>query len=332
MILLCFLSYFFHKFSEEVVKVMNIGVEERRLAIEIIATLVNIKKVMAELILQPAGVPPKIYQQLISLRDKNTGQLLSKRQIAPLIFDAMEKEDINSVNIICKIIKIAANWDKFHLAYDEYKARATVQKAREVFRNIKLEEGHEEKQREQERLEQIKHEQANLIKNSERLSMMFDELTKSQDPHGRGRLLEDLLNQLFILHGIPAFKQFRRNKGAEQIDGAFKLEGWYYLVECRWRKKLADIRELDGLKGQVERSGKQTMGFFISVNGWSNNVPRVLKQNPQKIIILMDGYDLRSVLSETIDLRDFILAKIAKFNIESEPFYGVKNYLKDKDI
>ena len=88
MILLCFLSYFFHKFSEDVVKVMNIGVEERRLAIEIIATLVNIKKVMAELILQPAGVPPKIYQQLISLRDKNTGQLLSKRQIAPLIFDA----------------------------------------------------------------------------------------------------------------------------------------------------------------------------------------------------------------------------------------------------
>jgi hypothetical protein len=104
-------------------------------------------------------------------------------------------------------------------------------------------------------------------------------------------------------------KSFQRNEGAEQIDGAFRLEGWHYLVECRWRRKLADIRELDGLLGQVGRSGKQTMGLFLSINGWSENVLKLLKQNPEKSLFLMDGYDLRTSLARQLDLRSFIIAK-----------------------
>ena len=122
-----------------------------------------------------------------------------------------------------------------------------------------------------------------------------------------------------------------RNEGAEQIDGAFRLQGWHYLVECRWRGKLADIRELDGLLGQVGRSGKQTMGLFLSINGWSNNVPTLLKQNPDKSIILMDGYDLRCVLcTEEVDLRELILAKIEKLNLEGKAYFGAQQYLTKK--
>jgi hypothetical protein len=102
-------------------------------------------------------------------------------------------------------------------------------------------------------------------------------------------------------------------------------------VECRWRKKLADIRELDGVKGQVDRSGKQTMGFYLSINGWSENVPRLLKQNPDKSIVLMDGYELRCVLSGHVNLTDLILAKVTKLNLEGEPFYSVKDFLAERD-
>jgi hypothetical protein len=143
-----------------------------------------------------------------------------------------------------------------------------------------------------------------------------------------GYSLQDLLNRTFDLHSIPVVKSFARNAGGEQIDGAFKLDGWHYLVECRWRKKLADIRELDGLKGQVDRSGKQTMGLFLSINGWSENVPALLKQNPEKSIILMEGYGFRSVLAGRIDLRDFIMAALARLNLEGEPFLDVARYWK----
>ena len=311
---------------------MDLGIEERRLVIEIIATLVHIKKAMAELILKPAGVPVDVYKSLLYQRDDSTGRPLSKRQIAPLIIDTMEKRTDCS-GVVRAIIEIAANWSSFHLADDEFAARATVQKAREIMGTIELMEARETEQRELARKEEIarmERERAELIrKQSELLLMMFDDLTKSDDPHQRGYRLQDLLNRTFDLHEVPVIKSFTRNEGGEQIDGAFKLEGWHYLLECRWRKKLADIRELDGLSGQVNRSGKQAMGLFLSINGWSESVPSLLKQNADKSIVLMDGYDLRCVLSGQVDLRDFILSKIAKLNFDCEPFYGATQYMND---
>jgi hypothetical protein len=115
-------------------------------------------------------------------------------------------------------------------------------------------------------------------------------------------------------------KPFTRNNGAEQIDGAFKFDAWHYIAECRWREQLADTRQLDGLLGQVGRSGKQTMGLFLSINGWSLHVPPLLKQNGNKCIVLVDGYDLRCVLEQQIDLAELLNAKLTHLNIEAEPF------------
>jgi hypothetical protein len=312
---------------------MDLGVEERRVAIEVIATLVNIKSAMADLLLKPAGVPPEVYRPLLDRRDEGTGRALSKRQLAPLILDAIAARS-DCQEVIRALIEIAANWSSFHLAADEFAARATVQKARELLGTIETMEAREAMQRElarKEELARMERERAELFrKQSDLLLMMFDHLVTLDDLQQRGYLLQDLLTRAFDLHQIPVAKSFTRNDGAEQIDGAFKLEGWHYLVECRWREKLADIRQLDGLKGQVDRSGKQTMGLFLSINGWSENVPPLLKQNPDKSIILMDGYDLRNALTGQVDLRDFVLAKIAKLNLEAEPFFSVLEYLKEQ--
>ena len=70
------------------------------------------------------------------------------------------------------------------------------------------------------------------------------------------------------------------------------------------------------------------MGFFLSINGWSENVPRLLKQNTEKAIILMQGYDLRTILSEEVDLRDYILAAVKNLNLNAEPYLGVREYLR----
>ena len=312
---------------------MEISVEVRKLAIEIIATLVYIKHTMSKLILEPAGVPPEVYRPLLSCRDETTGKTLSKRQIAPLILNAIEnRSDCNGV--FRRMIEIAAHWSSFHLADNEFQARATVQKARELLGTIELMEAREAKQRElarKEELARMEREQAEILrKQSELLRMMFDELAVSTEEQRRGYLLQDLLNRTFDLYAILVVGSFTRNEGGEQIDGAFKLEGWHYIVECRWRKKLSTIRELDGLSGQIARSGRQTMGVFLSINGWSENVVPLLKQNPNKDIILMDGYDLRTVLARQVDLRDFLLAKVAKLNLESEPYYSAVNYMNEQ--
>ena len=313
---------------------MDLGVDERRVAVEIISTLVHIKSTLVELVFKPAGIPDDIYRGLLYKRDEVTGRAMSKRQIAPLVLDAISVHS-NGPAILRALLEIGAGWSSFHLADDEFAARATVQKARELLGTLQLMEEREAKQRDitrREELARMERDRAELIrKQSELLLMMFDDLAKSPDPQRRGYLLEDLLNRVFDLYEITLVRPFKRNDGAEQIDGAFKLEGWHYIVECRWRDKLANIRELDGLTGQVNRSGRQTMGLFLSINGWSENVPVLLKQNPDKSVFLMEGFDLRSVLSLHADLRDFLLAKLSKLNIEAEPFLGVSEYLANVD-
>lgn len=167
--------------------------------------------------------------------------------------------------------------------------------------------------------------------NLELLLRKFDDMAYCAEAHRRGYLLEELLVMTFQLHQIDVVRPFKRNQGSEQIDAAFKLEGWHYLVECRWREKLADTRQVDGLGGQVQRSGKQTMGLFLSINGWSLHVPNNLKQNPEKSVLLMDGYDLRVVLEGRIGLRELLLAKLTHFNIEGEPFVSVNQILDNRE-
>ena len=87
---------------------MEINIEERRVAIEAIATLVNVKGTMAELILKPARVPREIYRPLLYKRNESTGQQLSKREIAPLILEAVEKRTDGS-----SVMSTFNGWIKF---------------------------------------------------------------------------------------------------------------------------------------------------------------------------------------------------------------------------
>lgn len=92
---------------------------------------------------------------------------------------------------------------------------------------------------------------------------------------------------------------------------------------------MTDIRQLDSLYGKINRSGKQTLGLFLSINGWSENVCPLLKQNRDKSIILIDGYDLRYVLAEqgNLDLKDLLLKKLEYLNLEGSPFYSANKLL-----
>ncbi len=159
------------------------------------------------------------------------------------------------------------------------------------------------------------------------LLTMFDNLTGETNAQRRGYLLEDLLNRTFDLHGIAVVESFRRNAGAEQIDGAFRFNEKDYLVECRWQKEPSDVRDTDSLLGKILRSGKGAMGLFLSINGWSTHVVPTLKQNPEKSIILMDGYDLRTALAGQVDLRELLAAKARALILKAEPHLGASQAL-----
>jgi len=158
----------------------------------------------------------------------------------------------------------------------------------------------------------------------------YQNLKASDNPQERGYKLENLLNKLFMHSEIITQKSFTRNEKAEQIDGAFKFDGWYYIVECKWREKLAGLSQLDALLAKVNRSGKQTMGLFLSIKGCSEKVPEILQQNPDKSLFLMNGDELEEVLKDQIDLREVLKWKLKALNIEAKPFLNICNELKIK--
>ena len=159
----------------------------------------------------------------------------------------------------------------------------------------------------------------------------YDNLANvSNNPQSRGYKLEELLTGLLEICQIRVTASFRRNDGGEQIDGGFETDGWYYLVECKWQSTTVNQQQIDGLSGKVRRSGAQTMGVLLSINGWSNNVVGLLKQETEKRILLMDGNDIRAVMSGDITFISLLQAKRDSLNLKAEPFLGVEEILQKK--
>lgn len=299
--------------------------EIRRLAVEILSTLANVKRTCADRLLRPAGVDEDLIRRFLTGRDEATNEKLSKRVAGTMVLDVLTRSGADA-DFVARLVGIAAAWEDFHLAADEYRARAVVEKAKELHaRSVEdADEARSRRTREASDREARATTEAAATRRraSALLLAQFDHAAAEGDPHARGFLLQDLLNRVFDLHGFTVSRSYTRNAGGEQIDGAFEMEGWHYLVECRWRAKPADVRDLDGLRGQLDRSGRQTMGVFLSINGWSENVVPLLKQSSDKSVILMDGYDLRAALAEDVDLRELMRRKVSALNLSGEPFHS----------
>jgi hypothetical protein len=108
-------------------------VEARKLALEAIATLVNVKRIAADRLLRPAGVPDALLAQFLKGRDTTTGESLTKRQAGASIFEELRHHGEDS-SVIRKIIDIAATWDAYDLAQDEYKGAEGSRVQRRVSR------------------------------------------------------------------------------------------------------------------------------------------------------------------------------------------------------
>jgi hypothetical protein len=105
--------------------------DARRLALEVMATLAHIKKVAADQLLRPAGVSEDLIRTFLNGRDAATGKALTKRQAGATILEELGRHDKDGA-VVRRLVELAANWNSFHLADNEYEARAVVQKAREL--------------------------------------------------------------------------------------------------------------------------------------------------------------------------------------------------------
>jgi hypothetical protein len=125
-----------------------------------------------------------------------------------------------------------------------------------------------------------------------------------EDAQGRGFGLESILYDLFTLFELTPRGPFRRT--GEQIDGAFTHRSEHFLLEAKWQKQpsnLSDIRDLDGAVGS---SLDNTLGLFISINGYSQKGLEGYLQGHRPRLICMDAGHLIQVLEGRFDLADLL--------------------------
>jgi hypothetical protein len=121
-------------------------------------------------------------------------------------------------------------------------------------------------------------------------------LVVSSNVQGRGFELERVMHDLFELFDL------------DQIDGAFSFDGTDYLFEAKWQQDLVAASDLDAFAGKVRRKLENTLGVFLSINGFSQDGVSAHSAGGA-VVLLMDGADLMAVLEERIDYVSLLLRK-----------------------
>jgi hypothetical protein len=126
----------------------------------------------------------------------------------------------------------------------------------------------------------------------EKLQSRFMDI-QSLSPQQKGYALEKLFADLMEAAGIPVEKPF--NNLGEQLDGAIKYEGRYYLIELKWTADQTDPVQLRNF--YVKLLGKPDgRGIFLSMSGFTNGAVQTLPHGKEINMILLDGVHLSNVL------------------------------------
>ncbi|MFZ3590352.1 hypothetical protein ACOI1C_14130 [Bacillus sp. DJP31] len=181
---------------------------------------------------------------------------------------------------------------------------AALEKLYKTHEGYILEQENIHKRRKKAQIKQLK--QKAVSKKLEGLKSQFYQLVTSTNPQSRGYELEKILKELFVLFDLDPKSSFKIQ--GEQLDGAFTFDNMDYLVEAKWQKELTGIQDFDAFSGKISRKLDNTLGLFISINGFSEDAVKA-HSTGRRLMILMDGSDLMAVLEGRIDLTQLLLLK-----------------------
>jgi hypothetical protein len=140
----------------------------------------------------------------------------------------------------------------------------------------------------------------------EELKREYFVLLSSTNSQQRGFKLEKVIRALFELFDLDPKASFRIT--GEQLDGAFSFDGTDYLLEAKWQKEPIGAADLDVLAGKLSRKLENTLGLFLSINGYSPDGVAA-HSSGRRLLILVDGSDLMAVLEGRIDMIQLLLRK-----------------------
>ena len=125
-------------------------------------------------------------------------------------------------------------------------------------------------------------------------------------PHPRGYAFELWLNDLFKVFEMAPKGSFR-NTG-EQIDGSFRMDNAYYLMEAKWHSKETPASDLHAFQGKLNGKASWTRGVFISWQGFSSDGLTAFGNGNR--IVCISGRDIHQCLKSKIPFPVLLEAKL----------------------
>ncbi len=101
----------------------------------------------------------------------------------------------------------------------------------------------------------------------------------------------------------------------EQIDGAIKYDGHYYLIELKWVKEPCNQAQIASLYLKAE--GKmETRGIFISMNGFSSEILKSLPEKNTKVLLL-NGTHFMNVIKGIYTFKQLLDYALAQASLKN---------------
>ncbi|WP_127132985.1 restriction endonuclease [Pseudoflavitalea rhizosphaerae] len=247
--------------------------------------------------------------------------------VSQLIDRMAARQDIY-LNDLLRLLQESSNIDDFsHLKYWDEKGDLT-KRAKESVAKLRVQtkgyldninDLNKAAEKRVENIEKVKQSISFAEKLGE-LKKQFLQLAISTDAQNRGFSLEKLLNELFHLFDMLPKAAFRIR--GEQIDGSFTFDNDDYILEAKWQKTQINAGDLYKFGGKISGKLKNTLGLFISLDGYSSECTET-GSSIVKSMILMDGQDLMMVFDGRIRLNEMIFIKRRHASDTGEIYYRI---------
>ena len=112
----------------------------------------------------------------------------------------------------------------------------------------------------------------------------------------RGYCFEALLRDLLAREGLQPRSSYSIH--GEQIDGSFVLDGRVFLLEAKWTANPLPASAVYAFRGKVDGKLTGTIGFLISMSGFSREAAEAVAHGKDLNVLLVDGDDLAAAVGD----------------------------------
>lgn len=153
----------------------------------------------------------------------------------------------------------------------------------------------------------------------DRLHTFNELLGWKREPQGRGLEFERWISSCLREEKLSPRLSFK--PVGEQIDGSFLLNHQFFLLEAKWKRDPVPASDIYAFKGKVDGKLVGTIGFFISMSGYSKDAVDAVRAGKTVNVLLIDDHDVLAAAQKSfVPILEYKLRAVAELGEIFSPF------------